>query len=252
MLKVRNVNLGKKKNGNFFSILNDISIDFLPGRISLLLGKSGSGKTTLLRCIAQLERDYTGSISYNDNDLLMIPPAKKCQIIGLVSQSFGLFPHMHTLDNCSHALTIHFGLKKNEAHEKAEIILNSLDMGKYLLAKPHELSGGQQQRVAIARALALNPAFLLFDEPTSALDPENTELFIGIIKKLKAEGKGFVISSQDVTFSQKVFDRIFFLEEGHLVENHNLVESALDNSLDSKPLFNGTKLGQFLYGYASL
>lgn len=252
MLKVSNLSLYKKKNGASFPILNDISIDFIPGRISLLLGKSGSGKTSLLRCISQLEQEYTGLALCEERDLREMIPSVRCQKIGMVSQSFALFPHMNSLDNCSHALTVHFHMKKKEAHEKAEAMLQSLDMGKYLLSKPHELSGGQQQRVAIARALALNPSFLLFDEPTSALDPENTELFIGIIKQLQQEGKGFIISSQDVTFSQRIFDRIFFFENGHLVENHNVVEEAIETLLQAKDFFHGTKLGQFLYGYPAL
>lgn len=245
MLKVRNLSLSKKRQGKEFPILNEISMDIHPGRISLLLGKSGSGKTSILRCISQLEMDYTGSIECDKDDLRIISPSLRCQKIGLVSQAFALFPHMNCIQNCAHAMIVHFKLTKKEALERAEALLVSLDMEKHLLSMPHELSGGQQQRTAIARALALKPTYLLLDEPTSALDPENSELLIGIIKNLQRAGKGFLISSQDVTFAEKIFDRIFFFENGHLVEDHNLSESPSETTT-SNYNFNGTKLANFL------
>ena len=245
MLKIRNLSLSKKRQGKEFPILNEISMDIHPGRISLLLGKSGSGKTSILRCVSQLEMNYTGSIECEKDDLRVISPALRCQKIGFVSQAFALFPHMNCIQNCAHAMIVHFKLKRKEAHERAEALLISLDMGKQLFSMPHELSGGQQQRTTIARALALNPTYLLLDEPTSALDPENSELLIGIIRKLQQAGKGFIISSQDVSFAEKIFDRIFFFENGHLVEDHNLPDSLSETST-SKTNFNGTKLGNFL------
>jgi ABC-type polar amino acid transport system ATPase subunit len=114
---------------------------------------------------------------------------------------------------------VHFGIKKKQALENAEEILLCMDMGPYLFSRPGELSGGQEQRVAIARALALNPFFLLLDEPSSALDPENTALLIGIIKKLQKQGVGFIISSHDRAFYEKILDRVFFMKNGSLVES---------------------------------
>lgn len=241
MLKVNKLCLSKPRNGKCCEILQDISFECQLGRISLLLGKSGSGKTSILRCISQLEPQYDGVILCEGEDLRVLSDSKRSQKIGFVAQSFALFPHLSVRDNCAQALSIHFHLKKKEAYERVEAHLSSLDMERYMLSKPHELSGGQQQRVALARALALNPDFLLLDEPTSALDPENTEILIAIIKKLQKEGKGFVISSQDVAFSEKIFDQIYFFEKGKLVENHSLVERPQES-------LKGSRLSQFLYG----
>ncbi|MCX6989643.1 MAG: ATP-binding cassette domain-containing protein [Chlamydiae bacterium] len=234
MLKVNELSLGKKKKGKEVPILINIAADFLPGRISLLLGKSGSGKTSLLRCIAQIEKGYIGSIKYDSEDVAFMSSSSRCQKIGYVSQSFALFPHMSCIDNCASPLMVHFGLKKKEALEKAEEILLSLDMGPYLFSRPGELSGGQAQRVAIARALGLSPSFLLLDEPSSALDPENTALLIGIIKKLQNQGIGFIISSHDRGFYEKILDKVFFMENGSLVEGIEKSPAAEDHVSASK------------------
>jgi len=252
MLKVTNLTQCKDKQGKAFPILSDISIEFLPGRISLLLGKSGSGKTSLLRCLAQLEKNYEGSIHYKEEDLKEMPAIKRCQRIGFVSQSYALFPHMSCIENCSQPITIHLGISKKQAREQASELLISLGMEKYLLSKPQQLSGGQQQRVAIARALVLSPSFLLLDEPTSALDPENTDLFIGIIKKLQQQGTGFIISSQDMSFAKKILDRVFFLENGQVMEHHSMIENGVDSLVQEKKQLAGTRLGEFLYGHAML
>lgn len=215
MLSVENIVL--ERGGR--SILKKISLNIPKKRISLFLGKSGSGKTSLLRCIAQLEKGYEGKIFYNGKSLSKMTSRDLSQVIGVVPQSFALFPQMSVFENCRHPLSLRFSKKGEDLQKKVEKMLLSLDMEKYLLSKPHELSGGQQQRVAIARALLLEPSFLLFDEPTSALDPENTKLFVGIIQRLLEEGKGVVISTQDMAFAEMVFDRGFFLEEGSLVES---------------------------------
>lgn len=246
MLKVKKLSLIKsRKKHSPTCILDDLTLEFPPARISLLLGKSGSGKTSLLRCLAQLENGYTGSIEYQGTDIKDWSPVERSKKIGFVSQSYSLFPHLTALENCSQALIVTGGMKKAEARKKATEVLLSLDMDKYLFSKPSELSGGQQQRVAIARALALEPSFLLFDEPTSALDPENSSLLIDIIEKLKADKKGLIISSQDLTFAEKIFDRIFFLEKGRLTEDHCFLDKEYR---ETKEGLEGTKLGKFLYG----
>ncbi|MES2198578.1 MAG: ATP-binding cassette domain-containing protein [Chlamydiota bacterium] len=215
MLNVKNVSLRK---GEGKSILQGISLEIPKKRISLFLGKSGSGKTSLLRCIAQLEKEYQGEITYNGKNLATMPPKELCRVLGFVPQSFALFPHMNVLENCLHPLSLKSSEKTETLYEEVEKTLISLAMEKYILSRPQELSGGQQQRVAIARALLLKPSFLLFDEPTSALDPENTFLFKKIIQRLLTEGKGIVISTQDMLFAEMVFDRSFFLENGALID----------------------------------
>ncbi len=228
MLKIKKLSLK--------GILQEISLEIPEKRITLLLGKSGSGKTTLLRCIAHLEKEYTGEIEYQEQKLSSLSPQERCRVLGFVPQSFALFPHMTILDNCAQSLRLLKlqGASKESAYEKAQTMLDSLDMGTFAGRKPHELSGGQQQRAAIARALVLDPAYLLFDEPTSALDPENTELFIEILREFK--GKGILIASQDMAFASKILDRAFFMENGALIEQYERSEHL---SLESK-------LGQFL------
>jgi ABC-type polar amino acid transport system ATPase subunit len=230
MLKVKQLSLTKNRG----KILEKISLEIPRGRISLLLGKSGSGKTSLLRCIAQLEQHYEGQISCDDQRIDSLSPANRCGAIGFVPQSYALFPHMTVLENGAQPLRLS-GCSKKEAEQKVLEILQSLDMGPYADRRPSELSGGQQQRAAIARALALDPDFLLFDEPTSALDPENTEIFLQILQRLRSAGKGIVVSSQDMAFAGKMLDRAFFLENGTLVEQ-----------CEGLPLDPESRLKQFL------
>lgn len=222
MLRIRHLSLSKRRQNTSASILRDISLDIHRGKITLLLGKSGSGKTSVLRCIAQLERAYEGEISYGEKGLDQLSPHERCQTLGFVAQSYALFPFMSVLDNCAHPLRWVMGLDRHKAHDRARGVLDSLGMGDWIDSFPHQLSGGQQQRVAIARALALNPIFLLLDEPTSALDPENTNLLVDIFAKLVAAGKGIIISSQDMLFASQVLDQVFFLEEGQVVESHDV------------------------------
>lgn len=227
MLRIRNLSLKKIKHHKVFPILRDLSFDVPRNKISLFLGKSGSGKTTVLRCLAQLEKEYEGEILYGERSLKEFSAAERCQIIGFVSQSYALFPFMNVLDNCAHPLRVVMRMSRQEAYEKSDQIMGSLGIGHLAHSFPHQLSGGQQQRVAIARALALNPMFLLLDEPTSALDPENTKLLIQILAELTEEGRGVVISSQDMHFSAQILSRAFFLEEGTIVETYDGDEEEL-------------------------
>ncbi len=231
MLEVKNLSL--KKRG--CQILDKISLQLLPQRCTLLLGKSGSGKTSLLRCLAQVERGYEGEILIDSQKLDQLSSQNRCRTVGFVPQSFALFPHLDVLDNCAYALRILMRQSRAEASRQAREALNSLGMEELATARPHELSGGQQQRVAIARALVLKPQFLLFDEPTSALDPENTELFLSILQKLQSQGTGIVISSQDMAFARQLQGNAIFLEQGMIVEQQEI--SALPTE---------SKLGKFL------
>lgn len=216
MLKINQLSLTKSRG----KILQDISFEIPLQRISLLLGKSGSGKTSLLRCIAQLEKGYQGDIIYLDQSLKDLSPQERCRVMGFVPQSYALFPHMTVLENCTQPLKL-LGEPKETALQKAQQILESLDIGLLANRRPHELSGGQQQRVAIARALVLSPSFLLLDEPTSALDPENTDRLIRILEQLQIEGKGIIIATHDQAFAEKILDRAIFLEQGSLLERYD-------------------------------
>lgn len=230
MLEVRDLRLVKVKKRAELTLLQKMSFAIEVGRITLLLGKSGSGKTSVLRCLSQIESDYQGEIVFGDRQLKTLTQKERCQLLGFVPQSYALFPFMNALDNCAHPLRAVLGLSKRDAYERVEMIASSLDMQNLLHLFPHELSGGQQQRTSILRALLLNPKFILLDEPTSALDPENTHLLIQLIVRLKNEGRGIVISSQDMFFAQKILDRVIFLEKGSLIESHDfLVNTQLSN-----------------------
>jgi ABC-type polar amino acid transport system ATPase subunit len=223
MLEVKNLSVRKKRD-----ILRNISLTVSLKKVTVLLGKSGSGKTTLLRCIAQLEREYKGEITYCGQKIVQ---ENRNQTLGFVPQNYSLFPHLSALDNCAQPLR--FKMDKEAAKEKAEKMLNSLGMDQYYDSYPHELSGGQQQRVALARSLLLGPSLLLLDEPTSSLDPQNTDLLVGIIRQLKEEGKGMIISTQDMAFAEKILDRAYFLEEGAIVDAYDSAE-LLSLSPESK------------------
>lgn len=227
MLKIKNLIVVKKKKKENIIILDNISIDIPLNRITLLIGKSGSGKTTILRCLANLEKGYTGKIYFNEELIININRKKRSQVFGFVSQSFSLFPHMNVINNCTNPLRVVLGLSKKKSLQIASDCLEQLHMQHYAYSYPHELSGGQQQRVAIARALGLNPSFILLDEPTSALDPENSNNLIKILKELLKTNKGFIISSQDMSFVSKIKDRIFFLEDGQIVEHYDSVNKSI-------------------------
>lgn len=235
MLQIRNLSLVKSKKSMFARILDSICIDIPTKKITLFLGKSGSGKTSILRCISQLDKKYEGKILCKEKNLDQFSQKERCQIIGFVPQAYALFPFMNVLDNCAHPLISVLRMKKNEAYQRVEALLDSLEIGKLKHFYPHELSGGQQQRTSIVRALGLNPTYLLLDEPTSALDPENTDLLVQILLRLKSEGKGIVISSQDMQFAAKILDDVYILDDGKIVENYDFNEVTLgDVPRDSK------------------
>ncbi|MES2344891.1 MAG: ATP-binding cassette domain-containing protein [Chlamydiota bacterium] len=234
MLKIKNLSVKKSNN----EILKSLSLEISKNRVTLLLGKSGSGKTTLLRCLAGLETEYSGEISYQEQSMNQLSAKQRCQTIGFISQSFSLFPHMNVLDNCASALRVLFNIKKNKAYEIVYDVLQLLDVENLALSMPSRLSGGQQQRAAIARALVLKPSFLLLDEPTSALDPENTERFIKVMQDLLKTGTGVIISTQDMLLASKILDTAYFLDSGLLSESYD--------TNNQTPLNKESKIHQFL------
>lgn len=207
----------KHKKGNAL-ILNQVSFELKQGRITAFIGKSGAGKTTLLRCIANLHAHYEGIITCEGQDLKNLSSLERATTIGFVLQQFHLFPHFTALQNCTFALSEVVGLKADEARARAIETLTLLGMLPFVNAYPAQLSGGQQQRVAIARALVMQPKVLLLDEPTSALDPDSKKSLANVLFDLHAKGLTLALSSHDMPFIKKIMDRIYYMDEGKLVE----------------------------------
>lgn len=198
-------------------LLNNISCTLTPGRITTFIGKSGAGKTTLLKSLVGLIPASNDPIIVNGKRLTEMNNKQRAQEIGYVFQNFNLFPNLTVLENCTNPLTT-YGLEKDQAKKEALNILQELDMQDFINKYPKDLSGGQQQRVAIARALCLQPKVLLLDEPTASLDPLNSDTLIIILKKLQAKGLTIGISTQDMYFINKIFDRTYYLENGNILE----------------------------------
>jgi ABC-type polar amino acid transport system ATPase subunit len=199
-------------------ILRDLSLSFVPGTITTIIGDSGAGKTTLLKSVVGLVPITAGTIMINGKSLQEFLPQQRAKEIGCVFQDFNLFPHLTVLENCIDPLRVH-GIAYHDARTQALTVLKELGMATYQDRYPSQLSGGQQQRVAIARALCLNPRVLLLDEPTASLDPVNTDLLIGILKTLAQRGLTVVVSSQDMDFVRKIIDRAYFMQAGTVVES---------------------------------
>ncbi|GAA0077915.1 amino acid ABC transporter ATP-binding protein [Clostridium sp. CTA-5] len=219
-----NVSGIRKKFGNT-EVLKGIDLKIAAGEILVIVGPSGGGKTTLLRCINALEQCDNGSIEidgkYICKDGKYADKKAMSEIrkdIGLVFQSFNLFPHMTVLENIIEAPQKVLGLSKNESIKKADEILGFLGLGDKKNNYPFELSGGQKQRVAIGRALALEPKIMCFDEPTSALDPGLTGEVTNLIKSLSNTGMGMLIITHDMEFAKAVSSRIVSMNEGKIQE----------------------------------
>ncbi len=221
-------------------VLDDITIDVPDAKALVVIGPSGGGKTTLLRIIAGLERPDSGQV-HTDGELLHFDEArllKHRRSIGVVFQSFNLFPHLTALENVLLPLEQAHGYSRTEAIETALTILKRFQLDGHAAKKPAQLSGGQQQRVAIARAIAIKPRFLLFDEPTSALDPEMTSEVLDIIGELRDEGRDLLLVTHHMGFARTVADHCLFVAAGKIIE-HGPVES-----LFTEP--HRTELQQFL------
>lgn len=210
MLEVKNLN----KTFGSLNVLNDVSLKAYEGEILCIRGESGAGKTTLIRCICNLETYDSGEIIIDSQNKENFSQEK----VGLVFQSFNLFPHMNILDNLTVSPITQKLMSKEEAEKKAIELLTKLGIETKLKNYPFELSGGQKQRVAIARACMLNPKVLCFDEPTSALDSKTTQGIAAILKNLASEGMCIVIISHDNEFCDLVADRQLLMESGKLIE----------------------------------
>lgn len=216
MIKINHLS---KKFGNL-EVLKDINLDIEEGEVVCIIGPSGSGKSTFLRCINQLEMPTGGTVQYEGRDLL----DKNCDIrkfreeVGMVFQKFNLFPLKTVAENVMMAPILTKHMNKAEAREKALELLDKVGLKDKADVYPHTLSGGQQQRVAIARALAMEPDIMLFDEPTSALDPEMVCEVLDVMKELAAEGMTMVVVTHEMGFAHDVADRVFFIDQGVIME----------------------------------
>ncbi len=208
-----------KHYGNFHA-LRDVSLEVAKGEKIIICGPSGSGKSTLIRCINRIERHDSGEILVDGHRLTgdTKDVAAIRREVGMVFQSFNLFPHMTILENCTIAPRKSRGLGKAEAEERAMHYLTKVRIpdqaGKY----PGQLSGGQQQRVAIARALCMQPRVMLFDEPTSALDPEMVKEVLDTMVELAEEGMTMLCVTHEMGFARQVADRVVFMDRGEKIE----------------------------------
>lgn len=204
-----------------FQVLHGIDLTVQQGERIVLCGPSGSGKSTLIRCISHLEVAEEGVIRTLGADLTKPSPARRLALreVGMVFQSFNLFPHMTVLRNCTLAPISVRGLSHQKAAEQARHYLSKVGVENQANKYPSQLSGGQQQRVAIARALCMEPKIMLFDEPTSALDPEMVNEVLDVIVKLAETGMTLLCVTHEMGFARQVADRILFLDAGRIVED---------------------------------
>jgi polar amino acid transport system ATP-binding protein len=200
--------------------LVDVSVAIAAGEVVVVIGPSGSGKSTLLRCLNRLETADAGHIFIEGVDVLdpKTDINKVRAEVGMVFQSFNLFPHKTVLDNITLAQRVVRRRSGGEARQKAETLLKKVGIQEKAKAYPDQLSGGQQQRVAIARALAMDPKVMLFDEPTSALDPEMIGEVLEVMKNLAGEGMTMVVVTHEMGFAREVADRVVFMDGGAIVE----------------------------------
>ena len=202
-------------------VLDAMSLDVAAHEVVVLIGASGSGKSTLLRCIDLLEQVDDGAIELDGveiTDPRVDADAVRARM-GIVFQSFNLFPHLTVLDNVTLAPRKVHGVPAGEAWERALAMLDRVGLRDKAAAHPDELSGGQQQRVAIARALVNEPVLMLFDEVTSALDPELVGEVLGMLRELKSDGMTMLVATHEMGFARDVADRVCFLDGGRLLES---------------------------------
>ncbi len=227
-----------------FHALKNINLTVAKGEKVVLCGPSGSGKSTLIRCINHLEAIAEGRIVVDGiglNKSASIDAIRR--EVGMVFQSFNLFPHMTVLNNCMLAPMKVRGLKASKAEEIARTYLERVRIADQADKYPAQLSGGQQQRVAIARALCMNPKVLLFDEPTSALDPEMVKEVLDTMVSLAGEGRTMVCVTHEMGFARAVADRVIFMAGGEIVEEATPAEFFTNPRGERTRTFLGQILG---------
>ena len=203
------------------SVLDGIDLTVTSGQVVVIVGPSGTGKSTLLRCINGLESIHGGRILFegrpvraHSKDVIAVR-----RHIGMIFQSFNLYPHLTALDNVMLAPMKVLGEPRRTVEEHARELFRKVRLEHRATAYPSQLSGGEQQRVAIARALAMNPTMLMFDEPTSALDPETVGDVLVVMEELAREGRTMLVVTHEMGFARHVGSRMIFMDEGRIVED---------------------------------
>ena len=226
MIRLEKVN----KSFGRLRVLRDVSLNIEKGEVVCIIGPSGAGKSTLLRCINHLEGIDSGTIYLEDEPVyryerdgkVVVDPERRIEAlrseVGMVFQSFNLFPHLTALENVMLAPVHVRNEPSASARRKGEALLAKVGLSDKIDAYPQELSGGQQQRVAIARSLAMQPKALLFDEVTSALDPELIGDVLRVMRQLAAEGMTMIVVTHEMGFARDVADRVLFMADGVVVE----------------------------------
>ena len=209
---------GLKKNFGALQVLKGVDAAIEENEVVCIIGPSGSGKSTFLRCLNRLEEITEGEILIDGVHLSKENDNEVRTEMGMVFQSFNLFPHMSVLDNVTIGPRKVRGIDRKEAEIKALELLARVGLRDKADGYPSSLSGGQKQRVAIARALAMNPKIILFDEPTSALDPEMVGEVLDVMKGLTHGGMTLVIVTHEMGFAKEVADRVLFMDEGYIIE----------------------------------
>jgi len=230
-LELRNV----RKSFEERVVLAGIDLEVNAGEVVSFIGSSGSGKTTLLRCVNLLEPIDDGAIFLEGDEISTIgrDPNPIRRRIGIVFQSFNLFPHMSVRRNITLALTEVLNKSAQEANATTHWLLKRFNLDEKIDAYPDQLSGGQQQRVAIVRALAMNPEVLLLDEITSALDPELVGEVLDVVRELKGSGITMLIATHEMNFAREISDRVCFLDEGRIAEQGS-TEQIFTNPSDDR------------------
>lgn len=211
---------GLQKSFGNSVVLSDVNLSVKAQEVVFIIGPSGSGKSTLLRCCNRLESFETGKVFVDGENIAdpKIDLNRLRQKIGMVFQSFNLYPHMTALQNVTLALRRVQKLSQEQAVARAMLTLDQVGLVHKIDAYPSQLSGGQQQRVAIARALALEPKIMLFDEPTSALDPELVGGVLAVMREVSELGMTMLVVSHEMRFARGAADRVIFMDEGRIVE----------------------------------
>jgi polar amino acid transport system ATP-binding protein len=234
-----------RKRFGRLEVLKGISLEVAPGEVTCLLGPSGSGKTTFIRCINHLEKINAGRlwvdgalVGYRQvgnklHELHESQVARERAEIGMVFQSFNLFPHKTAIENIVEAPVQVKGVRRRDAIERGRELLQRVGLEDKTDEYPSRLSGGQAQRLAIARALAMDPKLMLFDEPTSALDPELVKEVLDVLRDLARDGMTLIVVTHELGFARDVADRLVFMDAGVIVEQGKPAE-ILDNPREER------------------